>query len=29
MTLDELAGNLPNGFHDAEVTTITIDYVRR
>jgi hypothetical protein len=28
MTLDELARTLPNGFHDAEVTTVTIDYER-
>ncbi|MDR3619665.1 MAG: hypothetical protein P4L85_09965 [Paludisphaera borealis] len=29
MTLDELDRTLPNGFHDAEVTSVRIDYVRR
>lgn len=29
MTLDDLACTLPNGFHDAEITSIRIDYVRR
>ncbi len=29
MTIDELAQTLPNGFHDAEVDSIRIDYVRR
>lgn len=28
MTLDELAVSLPNGFHDAIVYTIAIDYLR-
>ena len=28
MTLDELARTLPNGFHDAEVSTATLDYAR-
>jgi hypothetical protein len=26
MTLDELAGSIPNGFHDAELHSFTIDY---
>ena len=29
MTLGEIARALPHGFHDAEVATITIDYVAR
>jgi hypothetical protein len=29
MTFDELAETLPNGFHDTEVSIVTIDYVRR
>ncbi len=29
MTLHELAMTLPNGFHDAEVSDFTIDYLRR
>jgi len=26
MTLDEIAATLPNGFHDAELQTVAIDY---
>ena len=29
MTLEELADTLPNGFHDAEVRQLNIDYVKR
>ena len=29
MTLEELADTLPNGFHDAQVTSVGIDYVKR
>lgn len=29
MTLEELADTLPNGFHDAEVRQLKIDYVKR
>jgi hypothetical protein len=29
MTLDELATTLPNRFHDAEVSSLAIDYLRR
>jgi hypothetical protein len=29
MTLDELAVSLPNGFHDAELKTLALDYERR
>jgi hypothetical protein len=29
MTLDEIADTLPNGFHDAQIKSINIDYVRR
>jgi hypothetical protein len=29
MTLDELAHTLPNGFHDAELRSFTMDYVAR
>jgi len=29
MTLDELAASLPNGFHDAELKTLAIDYEKR
>jgi hypothetical protein len=29
MTLDEVAGSLPNGFHDAELRAVTIDFVKR
>src|SRR5687767_12188348 len=29
MTIFELAETLPNGFHDAEVQTISLDYRRR
>jgi len=28
MTLDELAASLPNGFHDAELSALTIDYTK-
>jgi hypothetical protein len=28
MTLDELDHTLPNGFHDAEIISFEIDYVR-
>ncbi len=27
MTLDELDHNLPNGFHDAEISSLELDYV--
>ena len=27
MTLDEVAASLPNGFHDADIKSISIDYV--
>jgi hypothetical protein len=27
VTLDELSETLPNGFHDAQVTSLHIDYV--
>lgn len=29
MTLDEVAASLPNGFHDAQIMSINIDYVNR
>jgi hypothetical protein len=29
MTLEELADTLPNGFHDAQVSSVSIDYVER
>ncbi len=29
MTLEELADTLPNGLHDAQVSSVSIDYVRR
>lgn len=29
MTLDELAASIPNGFHDACLSTISIDYTKR
>ena len=29
MTFDDLAISLPNGFHDAELKSIMIDYTRR
>jgi hypothetical protein len=29
MTLDEVAASIPNGFHDAELNTFTIDYTKR
>src|SRR5262249_3623664 len=29
MTIEELARTLPNGFHDAEISTIRLDYVSR
>jgi hypothetical protein len=29
MTLDEIAGLLPNGFHDAQVRSIALDFVSR
>ncbi len=29
MTLDGLAASLPNGFHDAELMTIAIDFIKR
>ena len=29
MTLEELADTLPNGFHDAEVQTLALDFPRR
>ncbi|WZO98028.1 hypothetical protein EP7_005081 [Isosphaeraceae bacterium EP7] len=29
MTLDELEKSLPSGFHDADVASLRIDYVRR
>jgi hypothetical protein len=29
MTIEEIDGSLPNGFHDADITGIQIDYVRR
>src|SRR4051812_10494529 len=28
MTLAELEGRLPNGFHDAYITSVTMDYVK-
>ena len=28
-TLDDLAGSLPNGFHDAKLKTLAIDYIER
>jgi hypothetical protein len=29
MTLEELADTLPNGFHDAQISSVSIDYVER
>jgi len=29
MTLEELADTLPNGFHDAQARSVSIDYVKR
>jgi hypothetical protein len=29
MTLDELAASLPNGFHDAELSAVAIDFSKR
>jgi len=29
MTLKEMEESLPNGFHDARITSITLDYVKR
>jgi hypothetical protein len=29
MTLEELADTLPNGFHDAQVSGISLDYLKR
>jgi len=29
MTLEELAATLPNGFHDAQVSSISLDYLKR
>lgn len=29
MTLEELADTLPNGFHDAQVSSLSIDYIKR
>jgi len=29
MTLEELADTLPNGLHDAQVSSISIDYLKR
>ena len=29
MTIEELERTLPNGFHDAEISTIRLDYVKR
>jgi hypothetical protein len=29
MTLDEIAASIPNGFHDAELNSLTIDYAKR
>ncbi len=29
MTMDELADSLPNGFHDAELAAVTIDFPKR
>jgi hypothetical protein len=29
MTLDELAASIPNGFHDAELNALAIDYTKR
>ena len=29
MTLDELTASLPNGFHDAKLKSVSIDYVNR
>jgi hypothetical protein len=29
MTFEELDGRFPNGFDDAEITAITVDYTRR
>jgi hypothetical protein len=29
MTLEEIADSLPNGFHDAQINSITINYVKR
>jgi hypothetical protein len=29
MTLEEIEQSLPNGFHDAQIVSIALDYVRR
>ena len=29
MTLEQLAGTLPNGFHDTEISAIHVDYANR
>lgn len=29
MTLDEITDSLPNGFHDAQINSISINYVKR
>ncbi len=29
MTLEEIEESLPNGFHDARITSSTLDYVKR
>lgn len=29
MTLEDLADTLPNGFHDAHISSVSIDYVKR
>ncbi len=29
MTMDELAASLPNGFHDARLSTLSVDYSNR
>jgi hypothetical protein len=29
LTIEELERTLPNGFHDAEISTIRLDYVKR
>jgi hypothetical protein len=29
MTLEEIADTLPNGFHDAQINSISINYVKR
>ncbi|MCM3900340.1 MAG: hypothetical protein ND866_01395 [Pyrinomonadaceae bacterium] len=29
MTLEELADTLPDGFHDAQISSVSIDYIKR